>query len=378
MSINCTFVRILFISIFLSGCSVPLAIPIPTTNIQADSPTRTPFLPVSDTPTSAATTPTLTNPPQDTSTITPTITATPSMIVNLMAVGDIMLARTVGTQIQARGPDIVFAGVQPILNSADILVGNLECALTSSTDQQPKSYTFAASPDTAEALALGGFDVLSLANNHAMDYGNQGLFDTRTALRQYGIASVGAGANMAEAHTPIIFERNGLRLAFLAYVDVPNENAGFDTQTWIATSSQPGIAWADLDQMKIDIAAAKVQADVVIVFLHSGLENTTVITLNQRAEAFAAIDAGAALVLGSHSHILQSIEEYHGGLIAFSLGNFVFDDYKGISNASIILQVVLTQQGVQGYKYVPVLIQDGLPVITKVDSARGIETLVAP
>jgi poly-gamma-glutamate capsule biosynthesis protein CapA/YwtB (metallophosphatase superfamily) len=378
MRINRHIARILLTSILLCGCNVPLVIPTPISSVQADSPTRTPFLPVSDVPISASTTPTLTNHPQDTSTLTPTITATPSMIVNLMAVGDIMLARTVGTQIQARGPDIVFAGVQPVLDSADILVGNLECALTNSTDQQPKSYTFAASPDTAEALALGGFDVLSLANNHAMDYGNKGLSDTRTVLEQYGIASVGAGANMAEAHTPIIFERNGLRLAFLAYVDVPNENAGFDTQTWIATSSQPGIAWADPVQMKIDIAAAKAQADVVIVFLHSGLENTTVITVNQREEAYAAIDAGAALVLGSHSHILQSIEEYHGGLIAFSLGNFVFDDYKGISNASIILQVILNQQGVQGYKYVPVLIQDGIPVITKVDNARGIETLVAP
>ncbi len=289
-----------------------------------------------------------------------------------------MLARTVGIQIQDRGPEIVFAGVLPELDSADILVGNLECAITNSTERQPKSYTFAASPDAAKALSLGGFDLLSLANNHAMDYGSQGLFDTLNILEQNGIAAVGAGANSAEAHTPIIFERNGLRLAFLAYVDVPNENAGFDTRSWIATASQPGIAWADPAQMKIDISAAKLQADVVVVFLHSGLENSTVITVNQRAEAYAAIDAGAALVIGSHSHILQSIEEYHGGQIAFSLGNFVFDDYKGISNASIILQVVLTQHGVQGIKYVPVLIQNGLPTITKLDNARGIETLVAP
>jgi poly-gamma-glutamate synthesis protein (capsule biosynthesis protein) len=112
--------------------------------------------------------------------------------------------------------------------------------------------------------------------------------------------------------------------------------------------------------------------------LHSGLENSTVISANQRSDAYAAIDAGAALVIGSHSHILQTIEKYHGGLIAFSLGNFVFDDYKGISNATIILQVLLTRQGFQSYDYVPVLIENGLPAITKVNNARGIETLIAP
>jgi poly-gamma-glutamate synthesis protein (capsule biosynthesis protein) len=167
-------------------------------------------------------------------------------------------------------------------------------------------------------------------------------------------------------------------MAFLAYADVPDEITGFDAQSWVATASQPGIAWADPEQMKIDVAAAKQKSDVVIVMLHSGLENSTVISTSQRSEAYAAIDAGAALVIGSHSHILQSIEKYHGGLIAFSLGNFVFDDYLGISNASIILTVILTRQGVQRYDYIPVLIINGLPSITKIDNARGIETLVAP
>jgi poly-gamma-glutamate synthesis protein (capsule biosynthesis protein) len=314
----------------------------------------------------------------DTATFTPTGTHTPSLQVKLMAVGDIMLARTVGSQVQAKGPEIVFAGVRDVLNSADILVGNLECVLTASSKQQPKSYTFAAPPETVKALGLAGFDMLSLANNHAMDYGIQGLVDTKNALSQNGIVALGAGATSAEAHTPVILERNGLRLAFLAYADVPDEIGGFDAHSWIATATLPGIAWADPEQIKTDIAAAKLEANVVVVMLHSGLENSTVISANQRSDAYAAIDAGAALVIGSHSHILQTIEKYHGGLIAFSLGNFVFDDYKGISNATIILQVLLTRQGFQSYDYVPVLIENGLPAITKVNNARGIETLIAP
>ena len=292
-----------------------------------------------------------------------------------------MLARTVSDQVHSHGSEIVFAGVQSVLDSADLLVGNLECAITTRTERQPKSYTFAAPPETAQALVVAGFDVLSLANNHAMDYGSQGLLDTRSTLSQSGIASVGAGVNAAEAHAPVILERNGLRLAFLAYVDVPEETGGFDTHTWNATASQPGVAWADLDQITTDISAAKAQADVVVVQLHSGNEVGTYIPAvspNQRAEAHAAIDAGAALVIGSHPHILQTIEQYHGGLIAYSLGNFVFDNYLGTANATIILRVVLTPAGVESYDWVPVLIENGLPRLAAETEAPAIGTLVAP
>jgi poly-gamma-glutamate synthesis protein (capsule biosynthesis protein) len=376
MRINRFLISIFLITTFLTGCAAPAGIVVSIPEPPDASETQTPIFPASDTPAPALDT--RTSSATETTTHALTGTPTPSLQVNLDAVGDIMLARTVGDQVQAHGPAIVFAGVQSVFDSADVLVGNLECALTTSGERQPKNYTFAAPPETAEALALAGFDVLSLANNHAMDYGSTGLFDTHVHLGQYGIASVGAGANAIEAHAPVILERNGLRLAFLAYVDVPDENSGFDAHTWIATASQPGIAWADLDQIKTDVAAARLQADVVVVLLHSGFENSTVIASNQRAEAHAAIDAGAALVVGSHSHILQAIEQYHDGLIAYSLGNFVFDGYKGMSNATIILQVVLTPQGLQSYDYVPVLIENGLPVIISIDNARGIETLVAP
>ena len=319
--------------------------------------------------------------PTELATPTPIASSTPSLTVDLEAVGDIMLARTIGQQVLSLGPQVVFAGVQPVLANADVLVGNLECALTSSDHPQPKTYTFAAPPETANALVLAGFDVLSLANNHAMDYGTAGLVDTLKNLNENGIAGVGAGMNAAEAHRPVILERNGLRLAFLAYADVPVENSGFDAQVWKATDTQPGIAWADPDQIKADVVAAKKEADVIIVLLHSGYEITSIIpgiSEEQRLAAHAAIDAGAALVIGSHPHFLQSIERYHGGLIAYSLGNFVFDDYQGIANASIILRVVLTPAGFQSYEWIPVLIKNGLPKLTDLDNTMAIGTMVAP
>ncbi len=289
-----------------------------------------------------------------------------------------MLARSVGDQLLAQGPQVVFAGVQSILEAADIRVGNLECAITTRETAEPKSFPLKAPPRAVQALTWAKFDLLSLANNHALDYGFQGLADTQTALSQSGIASVGAGVNDISAHTPVVLEKNGLRLAFLAYAEVMPENSGFDARSWIATQSQPGIAWADLSRIKSDVAAARLQADVVVVLLHSGYEINSRVSTDQRNAAHAAVDAGAALVIGSHPHLVQEIEPYHGGLIAYSLGNFVFDQYKGIANATIILRVVLDRSGFKSYDYVPVLIENGLPVLTSIDHVRGLETLVAP
>ena len=379
--------------IVLSACSSFQRTGNSSLQIPGPSLTRTPFLPagtdtkpVTDTPVTITDTPVPVSgvtlfAPAELATQAPIATSTPSLTVNLEAVGDIMLARTIGQQVLSQGPQVVFAGVQPVLANADVLVGNLECALTSSDYPQPKTYTFAAPPETANALVLAGFDVLSLANNHAMDYGPSGLVDTLKNLDQNGIAGVGAGMNAVEAHRPVILERNGLRLAFLAYADVPVENSGFDAHVWKATDTQPGIAWADPDQIKADVFAAKKEADVIIVLLHSGYEITSIIpgiSEEQRLAAHAAIDAGAALVIGSHPHFLQSIERYHGGLIAYSLGNFVFDDYQGIANASIILRVVLTPAGFQSYEWIPVLIKNGLPKLTDLDNTLAIGTMVAP
>ena len=340
------------------------------------SATLTPFLPASETPTS-----TVTETPTSTPSPSPTPSPTPSLRVDLAAVGDINLARSIGERVQAEGPQIVFAGVQTSFDAADVLVGNLECAITTVSERQPKSYTFAAPLETAESLALAGFDVIGLANNHAMDYGYAGLEETRATLEGYGIASAGAGANETEAHSPVIVERNGLRLAFLSFVDVPDESAGFSTRTWIATDTQPGIAWANVTQIAADVAAAKTQADVVIVLLHSGYEANDylpIVSSNLRAEAQTAIDAGASLVIGSHPHALLPIVEYNGGLIAYSLGNFVFDGFTGLTNATIVLHVTLTPSGVEDYSWTPVMIENGLPRPATDTEIPAIESLLAP
>ena len=391
------FVCITYLIMLLVGCS---SFNLKTTNdpqVTDANSTKTSIILMEVTPTTPSDTPSaptgtqdpVTNTPTPASSITPPAvvttppldTSTPNLVVNLEAVGDIMLARTVGRKVLSEGPQVVFAGVQAALDGADVLVGNLECAITAGGSSQSKSYTFASPPETAKALALAGFDVLSLANNHAMDFGKVGLTDTIKYLSENGIASSGVGLNALQAHQPVILDRNGLRLAFLSYVNVPVENGGFDARTWIATASQPGIAWAYPDQIKTDVTAAKKEADVVVVLLHSGYEITAIIpgiSQEQRSAAHAAIDAGAALVIGSHPHFLQPIETYHGGLIAYSLGNFVFDDYLGIANNSINLHVVLTRTGYQSFDWIPVQIIDGLPEMTNLDNTLTISTMIAP
>ena len=294
-----------------------------------------------------------------------------------MAVGDVMLARSLGERIATEGI-AAYRALGEVLGTADVTVANLECAISERGEPQPKAYVFRAPPAAAEALDAMGVDVVSLANNHALDFGPEALFDTIDLLRTQGVMAVGAGGNASEAHAPVIVERNGLRLAFLAYVDVPVEGrSGFDTRTWSATESTPGLAWADPATILADVTSARQASDVVIVLLHAGYENRPEPNDIQRRAARTAIDAGAALVLGAHPHVLQGVEEYNGGVIAYSLGNFIFDGFDGAANDTAILKVQLGQGGVLSYEWLPMVIENGLPRAATPEESQRILARVA-
>jgi poly-gamma-glutamate synthesis protein (capsule biosynthesis protein) len=269
-----------------------------------------------------------------------------------------MLDRSLGTVIEQGNLAYPFAQVAQQLTAADVTVGNLESALGDVGEPAAKRYTFRAPPAAAEALALAGFDVMSLANNHAMDYGPEALAQGMELLRQQGIAPIGAGANEAEAHTAHVREVNGLRLAFLGYVNVPVEaSTHFDTQSWTAVGHTPGLAWGTPEQIRKDVTAVRPQVDLVIVVLHSGFEYIEEPGQAQVAAAQAAVDAGAALVIGHHAHILQGIQFYRDGVIVYGLGNFAFQ-VEG-DPATAILNVWLDAGGVRQLELVPDIIQEG-------------------
>lgn len=205
---------------------------------------------------------------------------------------------------------------------------------------------------------------MSQANNHALDYGRPAFVQAQELLAAQGIAVAGVGNDRAAAHSPVIMERNGVRIAILAYADVPVEAGGFDHQDWIATDRRSGLAWADLGALQHDVSAARTMADHVVVFFHFGFENRTTPTGAQERQAHAAIDAGASLVVGAHPHVLQGTERYKGGLVAYSLGNLVFDGggWARVNRDSAMLEVRFSRDAIDGFEWHPVVLgTDGRP-----------------
>lgn len=284
--------------------------------------------------------------------------APPDSIAHLAAVGDLMLDRSLGYAISNGKLAYPFAAMGDLLTAPDLTLGNLECSLGDVGQPAAKSYTFQAPPAAAEALALGGFDVLTLANNHAMDYGPEALLQGLGLLEAQGIGHVGAGANAAAAHAPVIRDVKGIRIAILGYVNVPVEGrSNFDTATWTATDSAPGLAWADPAIIQADVTAVRAQADIVIVLLHSGYEYVETPSDPQKAAAYAAIESGADMVIGHHAHILQGIEFYQGHPIVYGLGNFAFE-IDG-DPATAVLNIWLDKGGIRQIEIIPALIQFG-------------------
>lgn len=251
-------------------------------------------------------------------------------VVSAMAFGDILTARTVD-KIMLRLDDFTapFRLVGPRLAAADLAFGNFEGAMSArEVPLHGRVTRFVSRPRALEGLRAAGVDFLSLANNHSGDYGSKVLLETIASLKGAGIATAGAGATDAQAHEPAVVVRRGVRFAFLAFNAIVGGRP--------ATPERPGVAtihmrpWypideADLDRMTADVARARSVADVVIVIPHWGQEYVAVPNADQRRVARALVDAGADLVVGSHPHWVQGAEVWSGGLIAYSLGNFVCD-----------------------------------------------------
>lgn len=278
-------------------------------------------------------------------------------MVEIAAVGDMMLARSIKSAVDYfKDVNYPFRETAHLLQTADVALGNLECVITDKGAAAVKRFAFRAEPRMIDALTFAGFDVLTLANNHAMDYDPEALLDTLARLSEAGIAHVGAGADEITARQPAIIERHGLSIAFLGYMDVPDGGYGLRPQDMQATERRPGVAWARPEAIGADVRGAKARADVVIVLLHSGYEFRTIPNETQRTAAHAAIDAGAAAVIGAHPHVLQGVEHYRGGVIAYSLGNFVFDMAESV-NLSAVLRLRIGREGVIDYMWQPIVIE---------------------
>lgn len=264
--------------------------------------------------------------------------------VKLVAVGDISL--------QTRDGQPTFELIQQELRDKDILFGNLETALSTRDEFAEKAVVIVSPPACALFLKNAGFDVVNVANNHILDAGADGLYDTLEALERVGVAFVGA---YHPSHEPpwILFERKGLRIGFLGY--------GVESRTLdLGPVRVTGVVE---DEILSDVEQLKATCDVIVVSLHWGVEKVFYPSPKQIQMARRIIDAGASLILGHHPHVVQGVEEYRAGLIAYSLGNFQFpfDPAECLhkkTNVSLILKVGLSKHGIEGYELLPVEITD--------------------
>jgi len=272
-------------------------------------------------------------------------------LVELVAVGDILLCRTVEERMNQYGVEFPFAVTGDLLRSADIALGNLECPLSTRGEPIDKRFLFRAHPRNLAALSWAGVDIVSLANNHLLDFGEEAMEDTLEGLEKSGILYVGAGHSEGEAHRPVIMEVKGVKIAFLAYAAIRWKGS-------LEVPTETRVAFAEIDRVREDVRRVKEQANLVVVIMHLGTEYQSQPDAEQLAVSQAAVEAGATLVIGHHPHLVQETTPYLGGFIAYSLGDFVFD--MPWEEEGAILRAFLTADGLERVEVIPVEIVDGV------------------
>ncbi len=278
--------------------------------------------------------------------------------------GDVMLGRLVTESLGGGDYARPWGDTLASLRALDLFFVNLECALTARTERWPdggyKPFYFRAHPAAVRTLTLGRVDFASLANNHIGDFGPEGLRDTIAALDGAGIAHAGAGIDGLSAREPAMLTAAATRVAVVAFADYPAE--------WAATAGTPGINYTPVslahehfDEVRVALAVAREQADVVVFSIHWGPNMSEQPTAAFRDFARAVIDAGADIFWGHSAHVPQGVELRHGRLILYDTGDFV-DDYavdehlRNDLSALFVVDVALT--GVESVEVVPVRIAD--------------------
>lgn len=259
-------------------------------------------------------------------------------VITVTLVGDLYLGGGV-EKILLANPAYPYTSIRHILSSGDILIGNLEAPLSEKNEAYiEKTYTLRCHPNTVQTLTAGGFDAVTLANNHIMDFGPSALQETLSVLDQNNIKYTGAGMNLQQARTPAILKKNGIKVAVLAYNNtLPLE--------FNASATRPGTAQGRWEYISQDIKNARSLADLVVVSFHWSAELLKEPKPYQSSLGKLCINSGAHLVFGHHPHVVQGIEVYKGGLIAYSLGNFIFGSYSQKVREAIILQVQMDRSG---------------------------------
>ncbi|MDA0565875.1 CapA family protein [Streptomonospora sp. S1-112] len=277
--------------------------------------------------------------------------------------GDVHFEGELAQRLAADPETALGPSIADTLSAADVAVVNLETAVTEGGTRAPgKEYAFRAPATAFTALASAGVDVASLANNHGMDFGAEGLADTLAEAEAAGFPLVGAGHNAAEAYAPHLVETGAGTVAVIGASDVLDEHL---IAEWTATDTRPGLASAKYEQRArlVDaVAAAAKEADVVVVYLHWGLEGEHCPLPHAPELARALVEAGADAVVGGHAHVLSPGGYTGGAYVHYGLGNFAFYNYADATAETGVLTLEFEDGRAVGDTWTPARIEGGVPV----------------
>ncbi len=272
--------------------------------------------------------------------------------------GDIHFEGVLSSKL-ASSPSTVLAPIAPTLGEADIAMANLETAVTNSGAAASKTFVFRTPASAFAALRGGSIDVVSMANNHGMDYGEAGLRDSLAAARRYRFPVVGIGLDGKRAYAPWRRTVRGQRIAILGATQVLDDHL---ISSWTAGPGKPGLASAkDVPRLVQEVRRARRTADTVVVYLHWGVELLGCPTTDQRTLARQLVSAGADIVVGGHAHRLQGAGRMGKALVGYGLGNFVWYGTSELSTQTGVLFVTATGRRIDSYRWEPARIVDGVP-----------------
>lgn len=281
--------------------------------------------------------------------------ASDSDTVTITFAGDILFDENYAIMTRVVGNNEISNGIAPELieemKSADIMMLNNEFPYSDGgTPIEEKQFTFRARPSTVSYLNDLGVDIVSLANNHAYDFGETAFLDTMTTLEEAGITYVGAGRNLQEARRPVYYIINNMKIAIVSATQIERLD---NPDTKGATDSSAGVfrCWNG-DKLLETVREARENSDFVIVYLHWGTENEETIDWAQEKQAAEVAEAGADLIVGAHPHCLQQISVVRGIPVMYSLGNFWFNSRTMDTG---ILKVTIDESGLQSYQFIPCL-----------------------
>jgi len=263
-------------------------------------------------------------------------------------------------------PPAAFGPIAAVLRSADFAALNLETAVTSRGTPQPKTYHFRTMPAAFTALRDAGIDLVTMANNHVLDYGPAGLADTLAAARTARFPYVGIGVNAAAAWAPYVTTIKGVKIAVIGVSQVTEL-----ASSWVATPSRPGEANAfDLARTLAAVRAARRLASIVIVFMHWGTEGQACPDQAQLSLAPKLAAAGASIVIGAHAHMLQGSGWLGRTFVAYGMGNFLWWE-RSYSTATGVLELTLHRHAPLTARFIPAVVSaTGRPIVERGAAAR--------